>query len=175
SRASGLEIPIERVAPGEPIPGLPEPVVALAAALETYDSPIPMERTAAEFGVERTGVDECAQMRLNPELQAWGARLQTPRSPDERPLRDGGSVLLVDDAALHHEADILQQRNVLERIAAYGHDVGMVSGLYRAQLVGHAERFRGVARRGEERGRGRHAGLDHELELSCVPPVLEDA
>src|SRR5690606_41582515 len=55
------------------------------------------------------------------------------------------------------------------------HDVGMVSGLYRAQLVGHAERFRGVARRGEERGRGRHAGLDHELELSCVPPVLEDA
>lgn len=70
SRASGLEIPIERVAPGEPIPGLPEPVVELAAALETYDSPIPMERTAAEFGVELTGVDDFAQMRLNPELQA---------------------------------------------------------------------------------------------------------
>lgn len=69
-RAAGVDIPVNSVAPGEPIAGLPEPVVMLAAALETYDSPIPMEATAAAFGVDLTSVDEFARMRLNPELDA---------------------------------------------------------------------------------------------------------
>ena len=69
-RAAGLEIMTESVAPGAPIADLPQPVVMLAAALETYDSPIPMEATAAAYGVERTGVDEFAQARLSPELPA---------------------------------------------------------------------------------------------------------
>ena len=69
-RAAGLEIMTESVPPGAPIADLPQPVVMLAAALETYDSPIPMEATAAAYGVELTGVDEFAQSRLSPELPA---------------------------------------------------------------------------------------------------------
>jgi NADH dehydrogenase len=52
----GRSIPVLRVAPGEPIPGLPQPVWGIAAALETYDSPIPMEDTARTFGMTLTSV-----------------------------------------------------------------------------------------------------------------------
>jgi len=56
---SALEraIPVVRVAPGEPIPGLPEPVWGIAAALETFDSPIPMEHMAQTFGVALTTLE----------------------------------------------------------------------------------------------------------------------
>ncbi|MCL4560794.1 MAG: SDR family oxidoreductase [Chloroflexi bacterium] len=50
----GQEIPIRFVAPGEPIPGLPEIVPPVLAAMETYDSSIPMDETARAFGVEQT-------------------------------------------------------------------------------------------------------------------------
>jgi NADH dehydrogenase len=63
-RAYGREIPIHSVAPGEPIPGLPEPVWGLAAALETFDSPMPMETLARSYGVTQTSVDDFARMRL---------------------------------------------------------------------------------------------------------------
>jgi NADH dehydrogenase len=56
----GRSIPVQRVAPGEPIPGLPEPVWRIAAALETYDSPIPMDDTARTFGMTLTSVNAFA-------------------------------------------------------------------------------------------------------------------
>jgi NADH dehydrogenase len=56
----GRSIPVQRVAPGEPIPGLPQPVWGIAAALETYDSPIPMENTARTFGMTLTSVNAFA-------------------------------------------------------------------------------------------------------------------
>lgn len=58
--AAGRAIPVVRVAPGDPIPGLPEPVWGIAAALETYDSLIPMEATARNFGVTLTSVQAFA-------------------------------------------------------------------------------------------------------------------
>ena len=50
----GQELPVQFVAPGQPIPGLPEIVPPVLASMETYDSPIPMAETARTFGVEQT-------------------------------------------------------------------------------------------------------------------------
>jgi NADH dehydrogenase len=47
-------LPVRFVAPGEQIPGLPEIVPPVLAALEMYDSAIPMNETARIFGVEQT-------------------------------------------------------------------------------------------------------------------------
>lgn len=54
SQAVGRELPVRLVAPGEPMPGLPEVVPPVLAAMETYDSPISMQETARVFGVEQT-------------------------------------------------------------------------------------------------------------------------
>jgi len=61
----GQELPVQFVAPGEPIPGLPEIVPAVLAAMETYDSPIPMDETARTFGVEQVTLTSCIQHMLN--------------------------------------------------------------------------------------------------------------
>jgi hypothetical protein len=52
----GQELPVQFVAPGEPIPGLPEIAPAVLAGMETYDSPIPMDETARTFGVEQAAL-----------------------------------------------------------------------------------------------------------------------
>jgi NADH dehydrogenase len=57
-------IPVRSVAPGEPIPGLPEVVSLLAANLETFDSPVPMQETARLYGVELTNVRSFARARV---------------------------------------------------------------------------------------------------------------
>jgi NADH dehydrogenase len=62
--AAGREFPVRSVAPGEPIPGLPELVWGFAAALETFDSIIPMEDVARRFGVTLTSVQDFARARL---------------------------------------------------------------------------------------------------------------
>lgn len=49
--ALGRSIAVRSVAPGDPIPGLPEQVWGFAAALESFDSPVPMEETCRQFGV----------------------------------------------------------------------------------------------------------------------------
>ena len=54
SQVLGQELPVQFVAPGEPVPLLPEIVPGVLAAMETYDSPIPMDETARIFGVELT-------------------------------------------------------------------------------------------------------------------------
>jgi uncharacterized protein YbjT (DUF2867 family) len=59
-RALGHSLEVRWVAPGEPIPGLPEIVGPLAATLETYDSPLDMTGTAAAFRVRPTSLEECA-------------------------------------------------------------------------------------------------------------------
>ncbi|MGH9240469.1 MAG: SDR family oxidoreductase [Vicinamibacterales bacterium] len=63
-RAAGRSIPIRSVAPGEPIPGVPEPVWSLAAALETFDSPVPMDETSGTYGVQLTSVADFARSRV---------------------------------------------------------------------------------------------------------------
>ena len=67
--AAGRSFPVQSVAPGEPIPGIPEPVWGIAAALETFDSPIPMQETAARYGVSLTNVREFARSRLAPAVR----------------------------------------------------------------------------------------------------------
>ncbi len=53
----GREIPIETVAPGEAVPGLPPTASGLMAAMDTYDSPLEMTQTAATFGITLTAVE----------------------------------------------------------------------------------------------------------------------
>jgi NADH dehydrogenase len=61
----GREIEVRSVAPGEPIPGLPPAVVDIAAALETYDSPIPMDQLSRSYGIPATSVRNLVQSRLS--------------------------------------------------------------------------------------------------------------
>lgn len=61
--ALGRPIAVRSVAPGDPIPGLPEPIWGLAAALESFDSPVPMEELSRGFGVRLTSVREFVQSR----------------------------------------------------------------------------------------------------------------
>src|SRR6266487_2802663 len=57
-RVLGHRIPISSVAPGEPVPGLPEMIAQLLAGLDTYDSPIDMTETARTFGIQLTPLEE---------------------------------------------------------------------------------------------------------------------
>jgi uncharacterized protein YbjT (DUF2867 family) len=60
-RVLGHQIPIRSVAPGEPVPGLPQMVAHLLAGLDTYDSPIEMTETARTFGIQLTPLEEVAR------------------------------------------------------------------------------------------------------------------
>jgi len=50
-------IPVEYVAIGEPVPGLPDPMPAMLAGMETYDSVVEMEETSRTFGVPLTSLE----------------------------------------------------------------------------------------------------------------------
>jgi NADH dehydrogenase len=62
--ACGRPVPVRSVAAGQPIPGLPEVVWGLASALETFDSPVAMEKTARTYGVSLTAVRDFARARV---------------------------------------------------------------------------------------------------------------
>ena len=71
----GLEIPVQFAAPGEPIAGMPEEVVQLMAALETFDSVVDMKGTARTFGVELTTLDVIiGRMFAGPNNATWEVR-----------------------------------------------------------------------------------------------------
>lgn len=57
-RALGRTIEVRTIPPGQPLPGLPEVVSGLAAALDAYDSPLEMAEAAANFGVRLTPLEE---------------------------------------------------------------------------------------------------------------------
>jgi NADH dehydrogenase len=56
-RVLGRSIPVEFVAIGEPVPGLPDPMPALLAGMETYDSIVEMEEIARTFDVPLTTLE----------------------------------------------------------------------------------------------------------------------
>jgi len=58
ARVLGHRIQVRSVAPGEPVPGLPQMVAQLLAGLDTYDSPIDMTETARTFGIQLTPLEE---------------------------------------------------------------------------------------------------------------------
>jgi uncharacterized protein YbjT (DUF2867 family) len=60
----GHPIQVRSVAPGEPLPGLPDTISGLATALETFDSPVPMDETCQTYGVSLTSVAEFARQRM---------------------------------------------------------------------------------------------------------------
>jgi NADH dehydrogenase len=57
-RALGKTIPVQCVRPGEPVPGLPQALWALAASFDTFDSPLDMDDTARVFGIRLTSLEE---------------------------------------------------------------------------------------------------------------------
>ena len=56
-RVLGRSIPVEFVAFGEPVPGLPDPMPALLAGMETYDSVVEMEETSSTFDTPLTRLE----------------------------------------------------------------------------------------------------------------------
>lgn len=61
----GQQLPVQFVAPGEAIPGLPEIVPPVLAGMETYDTAIPMEQIADAFGVKETPLKAVIYDMLN--------------------------------------------------------------------------------------------------------------
>jgi uncharacterized protein YbjT (DUF2867 family) len=51
---------VRHVAPGDPIPGVPDSVLPLAASFDFFDSIVPGQELAAEFGVQLTTVEQFA-------------------------------------------------------------------------------------------------------------------
>jgi len=60
-RVLAHRIPIRSVAPGEPVPGLPEMVAQLLAGLDGYDSPMDMTETAQTFNIPLTPLEVVAR------------------------------------------------------------------------------------------------------------------
>jgi len=58
AQALGTDVPVRTVAPGQPVPGMPDFLTGLLAALETYDSPIDSSALAAAYGIRPTTLAE---------------------------------------------------------------------------------------------------------------------
>ena len=72
-RVLGHQIQVRSVAAGEPVPGLPQMVAQLLAALDTYDSPIEMTETARTFGIQLTPLEEVARQAARNRLEAMSS------------------------------------------------------------------------------------------------------
>jgi uncharacterized protein YbjT (DUF2867 family) len=59
-QALGRPLPTTSVAPGEPVPRLPEVMNQLLAGMDTYDSELDMTVAAATYGVTPTSVQDFA-------------------------------------------------------------------------------------------------------------------
>jgi NADH dehydrogenase len=57
-RRLGRSIPVVSLAPGQPLPGLPEIIGHFMAGMDTYDSVIETAATAKTFGVKQTSLDQ---------------------------------------------------------------------------------------------------------------------
>ena len=54
------QIPINHVAPGEPVPGLPTLISEMLAGLNFFDSPIEMDELSKLYGIELTSMEDFA-------------------------------------------------------------------------------------------------------------------
>ena len=66
-RVLGRSIPVEFVAMGEPVPGLPDPMPDMLAGMETYDSVVEMEETSRTFGVPLTTLETFVREQVTPQ------------------------------------------------------------------------------------------------------------
>jgi uncharacterized protein YbjT (DUF2867 family) len=60
-RVLNRKIPVQTVAFGQPVPGLPDPVAQFLGATDTYDSIIDTAEIARTFGIELTPLEEFAK------------------------------------------------------------------------------------------------------------------
>ena len=65
-RELGRPVPLETVAVGQHLPGLPDFVTGLVTALEMYDTPLDMSETSATYGVDSTPFTVWVRRRLAP-------------------------------------------------------------------------------------------------------------
>jgi uncharacterized protein YbjT (DUF2867 family) len=61
-------VPVEFVAMGAPVPGLPEPMPAMLAGMETYDSVVEMEETSRTFGVPLTTLETSVREQVATQI-----------------------------------------------------------------------------------------------------------
>jgi uncharacterized protein YbjT (DUF2867 family) len=59
-KALKRSIPIRSVAPGQPVPGLPENMVGMLTSLDFFDSPIDMNELSSTFGIKLTSMTDFA-------------------------------------------------------------------------------------------------------------------
>ncbi len=82
------------------------------------------------------------------------------------------SFVFVDHAGLHDEVDVLEDLDVLERVAVDGDDVGPLAGLDGAGAVGPCHEVGGVDGAGLDGCKWRHAELVHvDVEFVRVEAV----
>ncbi len=60
-KALGRPLQVNHVKPGTPMPGVPDMVTGLLAALDSFDSPIDMAVTAKTYGVQLTSLEQFAR------------------------------------------------------------------------------------------------------------------
>ncbi len=60
-KALGTTLPVQYLPPGSPVPLLPDEVSGLLNAMETFESFVDMSKTAPEFGINPTTLDEYIQ------------------------------------------------------------------------------------------------------------------
>jgi hypothetical protein len=77
----------------------------------------------------------------------------------------------VNDAALHHEGHAFEHADVVDWIARYGDDVGMVAGLEGAEFVFPIKQPRAVEQIGLQHVERLHSVLHHKLELARLGAV----
>ena len=68
-RVLGRPLEVRHVKAGTPVPGAPESIHQMVAAMDTYDSPIPMEETARTFDVDLATVEEFVRRSMSGSLR----------------------------------------------------------------------------------------------------------
>jgi NADH dehydrogenase len=69
-RVLARPITIKSVAPGEPVPGLPETALPMFAALDTFDWPVDTTETARNFGIPLTSLEEIVRRGMRQPIMA---------------------------------------------------------------------------------------------------------
>ena len=92
-----------------------------------------------------------------------------------RILHVAGTDLLNDLAAFDDDLHVLQQCDVVERVAGNRDQVTEAAGGERANIASHVHVFGGYRRRRLDSVHRRHAAANHDLELAAVVSVRRDA
>jgi NADH dehydrogenase len=81
AKVLGRQIDVQSVAPGEPVPGLPDFVAELLTSLEFYDSPLDMSELSRTFGIKTTSLHDFVRAFVTDFDQATEARERPKLNP----------------------------------------------------------------------------------------------